>query len=148
MTCSPAPASVSLPPPRAKKLPGSPKAARETVEAPTQSHQVDIELLLARVTIRGVAGVSSAAVAEYVAILQRDLAASTRLVRLNAPTLPAPACIDDAVLDIVNAHDPETCTDPCCVPEDDDATHYCADEGHVVLSDAHGLYGVSSMGGW
>jgi hypothetical protein len=143
---TPAPATVSLPP-REYRAPK--RQAPRMVEAPGQSHQVDIELLLARVTIRGVAGVSSAAVAEYVAILQRDLAGAARLARLNAETLVPPACIDDAVLDIVNAHDPETCTDPCCVPEEqDEHESLFFDEGHVVLSDSAGFYGVSSLGGW
>jgi hypothetical protein len=142
---TPAPATVSLPP---RALRDRPKQApRAAVEAP--GHQVSIELLLARVTIRGVAGVSSAAVAEYVAILQRDLAAAARMVRLQAVTLVPPASIDDAVLDIVNAHDPEVCTDPCCVSDDElDDDLFVADEGHQVLVDSRGYLGVGSGGAW
>lgn len=147
---TPAPAVLNLPPRSLRKA--SRQARRESVEAPgSPGYEVDISLLLARVTIRGVAGVSSAAVAEYVAILQGDLANAARLARLNAPTLPAPACIEAAVESVLDhsdeEHNPNTCTDPCCVPEDDAQDFYCADEGHVVLSDSAGYYGVSS-GGW
>lgn len=90
MSASPAPATVSIPPRELRNR--APKQARResAVEAPGADYSIDISLLLARVTIRGVAGVSSAAVAEYIAILQGDLASAARLARLNAPTLPAP----------------------------------------------------------
>lgn len=143
---SPAPALLPLP--RSLRTPRR-SAPREVAEAPS-GYDVQLELLLARVTIKGVAGVSNAAVAEYVAILQRDLAGAARLARLNAPTLPAPACIEAAVLDVCEDPEeqhPHDCTDPCCVPEDDDAL-FVADEGHQVLVDSRGYLGVSSGGAW
>lgn len=145
---TPAPATVSLPTPRSYKR--GPKSAERAavLEAPAAEHQVSIELLLARVTIKGVAGVSSAAVAEYVAILRGDLANAARLARLNAETLVPPASIEAAVLDVCEdpeEHDP-SCTDPCCVPEDeDDFAAYCVDEGSHLLADPSGLYGVRGV---
>lgn len=68
---------------------------------------------------------------------------AARLARLNAPTLPAPACIADAVERVLEdeEHDP-SCTDPCCVPDDDDVHAHCADEGHQVLTSGAAYYGV------
>lgn len=143
---TPAPASLHLPAPRAKRLPGKPTAARDAtvLEAPAHEATLTVELCL-RLTVsgvRGVMGVRDDAVAQYLAMLTQSAMEAARGERLRAPTLPAPApdCIDAALVDECEQHDPH-CTDPCCAPDDSDV--FCADEGHVVLSQSGAYYGVS-----
>lgn len=95
---TPAPATVSIPPRDFRK--GPKQAPRATVEAPGASVTVTF-LFGARIELRGVMGVSTDAVAQYVEMLQRDLAEQARSARLDAITLAPPASIDAALLDVV-----------------------------------------------
>jgi hypothetical protein len=114
------------------------RAPRAERRASSIDGELTIEAMLVRVSVRGVCGVSTAAVNEYVQMLLDGVS------RQRATVVPAPS-IDAALEDECEQH-PSDCTDPCCVDEDDldDVHAYCADEGHQVLVDARGFYGVGA----
>jgi hypothetical protein len=134
---TPAPATVSLPPRSWKR-----RAAHRDAVLEAPGADVTVRLLLAA-EVQFRAGTPMAQCAQ---LLLDSLGEAMRAERLAAPTIPAPASIRDAVLDTVG-HD-MGCECPECFPVDDDAQHYCADEGHQVLVDSRGYLGVPSMGGW